>query len=263
MAGLGAALGVVLVIVVSMVAPRPTASDLLPTTSIPAVDGVSPGPTVATRSMPVEQVYGRFARGGVVTSGGTEVDVFAGSAGDLMLQTGRVAAADVFFTGGALPFTRWLPSGRYPVSTLHAEAPGSGDDRIAAAMIRVRPGDPLRWELAVTAGQDPAGLGPGEFVGYGVDSGTGCFASAEAVEWLARAGSGAWDLYSRRVEAAMFPSRNELHSVADVPIGDPNQLNVIAFASGWGDGTYPSYFGLDAAGQPLVLLTDFQILDGD
>jgi hypothetical protein len=37
---------------------------------------------------------------------------------------------------------------------------------------------------------------------------------------------------------------------------------VIVFSSGWGDGSYPSYFGLDAEGTPLVLMTDFQILDG-
>jgi hypothetical protein len=33
------------------------------------------------------------------------------------------------------------------------------------------------------------------------------------------------------------------------------------FSSGWGDGHYNSYFGLDAAGAPVALVTDFEVLD--
>jgi len=37
---------------------------------------------------------------------------------------------------------------------------------------------------------------------------------------------------------------------------------VIGFPSGYGDGSYPSYFGLDRHGNnPLVVLTAFGILD--
>ena len=59
----------------------------------------------------------------------------------------------------------------------------------------------------------------------------------------------------------MFPSGTETHVTVDVPVGDPAGLNVIAFQSGFGDGGYMSYFGLDASGRPLVLLTNFDILD--
>ena len=65
---------------------------------------------------------------------------------------------------------------------LHATV--GSDDRIAAAMIRVALGDPVRWEPALTPGQNPAGAGADQFYGYGVDSGIGCFTSAEAVEYL-------------------------------------------------------------------------------
>jgi hypothetical protein len=34
-----------------------------------------------------------------------------------------------------------------------------------------------------------------------------------------------------------------------------------AFASGFGDGAYPSYAGFDGDGQVVVVLTDFGILD--
>ncbi len=33
------------------------------------------------------------------------------------------------------------------------------------------------------------------------------------------------------------------------------------FWSGWGDGFYPVFWGLDKDGRPLVLLTDFQVTE--
>ena len=256
MVALGGILGIVLVAVIAVTAPA-SPLVLVPTAPSASADASAPaGPP----EMAIEEVYGRFARLGPVTSGGSAAQLSVSRAGDLVLQTGRVVAADVFFLFDGLPFTRWLPAGNHPVFVLHATA--ASDDRIAAAMIRVAPGDPVRWEPALTPGQDASRLPPDQFFGYGVDSGIGCFASAEAVEYLSRAGARAGDAYSARVEAAMFPSKNEFHLVADVPVGDGAALNVVAFQSGWGDGAYPSYFGLDAAGKPLVLLTTFGILNG-
>jgi hypothetical protein len=255
MAMLGGVLGIVLVAVIAVTAPA-SPSVLVPAPPSATPDASAPaGPP----EMAIEEVYGRFARLGPVTSGGSAAQLSVSRAGDLVLQTGRVVAADVFLFDN-IPFTRWLPSGTHPVFVLHAAA--GSDDRIAAAMIRVGPGDPVRWEPALTLGQDAARLPPDQFFGYGVDSGIGCFASAEAVEYLSRAGAAAGDAYSARVEAAMFPSKTEFRLVADIPLGDGTALNVVAFQSGWGDGGYPSYFGLDAEGTPFVLMTDFQILDG-
>ena len=255
MVALGGVLGIVLVAVIAVTAPGST-SVAVPVAPSATADASAPaGPP----EMAIEEVYGRFARLGPVTSGGSAAHLSVSRAGDLVLQTGRVVAADVFLFDN-IPFTRWLPSGTHPVFVLHATA--GSDDRIAAAMIRVAQGDPVRWEPALTPGQDASRLPPDQFFGYGVDSGIGCFASAEAVEYLARAGARAGDTYSARVQAAMFPSKSEFHLVADIPVGDGTGLNVVAFQSGWGDGGYPSYFGLDAAGRPVVLMTTFGILNG-
>jgi Protein of unknown function (DUF4241) len=263
MLGVGTAMGLVLVIAIGLLAPR--AGTPVGTPAAPVTAAASP--SVASRAAPpladamgVEGVYARFASGGVASAGGEPVALSTEHAGDLDLQTGRVVAGDAMYLY-PMPFTQWLAPGRHPVFVLHAVAGPPRDDRIAAALIRVAPGDPVRWELALVPGQDVARLQPGQFFGYGVDSGTGSFASAEAAEWLAGAGGRAYDEFGQRLYATMFPSRNDMHPVADIPLGDPKGLNVIAFASGWGDGSYPSYFGLDASGQPIVLLTDFQILD--
>jgi hypothetical protein len=220
-------------------------------------------PQDAMASLPpllsTEDVYAAFAEGGTATSGGEPTVLSAVPAGELMLPTGRVVAADVFFFNTE-PFTRRLPAGRHPVLLLSSSRdPGVAGD-VAAAMIRVAPGDPVSWELALVPGQDPSSLQPGEFFGYGVDSGTGCFASAEAVAALT---AGDFDEYSDQVQDGMFPSDDVAdwkHSV-DVVVDQASGANVIGFTSGFGDGGYPSWFGLDADGEPLVLLTDFGILE--
>ena len=33
------------------------------------------------------------------------------------------------------------------------------------------------------------------------------------------------------------------------------------FSSGWGDGGYASYFGLDQNNEPVTLVTDFQVIE--
>ena len=45
---------------------------------------------------------------------------------------------------------------------------------------------------------------------------------------------------------------------------DPSTgANMIAFESGWGDGRYASYWGLDRDGAPVCLLTDFEVVNMD
>jgi hypothetical protein len=206
------------------------------------------------------EIYAAFIDGGAAWSGGERTLLSAVNAGGLVLPTGRVVASDVFFFSTE-PFTRRLPAGRHPVFLLSsARDPDLAGD-VAAAMIRAAPGDPVSWELALVAGQDPTTLQPGEFFGYGVDSGTGCFASPEAVEALTLGDD--FDEYGDRVHEAMFPSDivADWKSSVDITVDPATGTNVIGFSSGFGDGAYPSWFGLDANGRPLVLLTDFGILE--
>jgi hypothetical protein len=37
--------------------------------------------------------------------------------------------------------------------------------------------------------------------------------------------------------------------------------NVAIFSSGWGDGVYTTYVGLDEHGEVVCLLTDFEIIE--
>jgi hypothetical protein len=37
--------------------------------------------------------------------------------------------------------------------------------------------------------------------------------------------------------------------------------NIAIFSSGWGDGYYPAFWGLDKFGKPLVLVIDFFVAE--
>ena len=253
---LGATLITVLAVGFVVAQPRPAPS---PFTGMPAPASGAPAtePSVPP-SMATADVYGLFAAPGAARIVGEPAVVSVMQAGDLVLPSGRVIAADVYFFG-AEPLTRVVPAGRHPVSVLEADIGPGRDRRIAAAMVRFDDGDPVSWELAVVPGQDISTLRPDEFFGYGVDSGTGCFASAEAATVLADPAR--FDAYAEEVQRRMFPTPEEARPTVDVVVDPDSGANVVGFASGFGDGLYPSWFGLDAAGEPLVLLTDFRLLD--
>ena len=95
--------------------------------------------------------------------------------------------------------------------------------------------------------------------GYGVDSGSGAFTSPEAVGILA--GQGAYERYRAAAFEAMFLEDGLIMDSTAVNVDPVTGANVVTFSSGFGDGVYATYAGLDAAGTPVVFLTDFGVLD--
>jgi Protein of unknown function (DUF4241) len=175
--------------------------------------------------------------------------------GELVLPTGRIVACDPFvFAADQPPFARGVAPGRYPVSVNVAHF--EDDARVAYAIVRLGDRPPVRWEMALLPGQDASTLEEGYFFGYGVDAGTGCFMDAEAAKLLdgrSTEENGYNEDLIDRMQATYVPTWSWL----DFPLDPVTGANVVAFSSGWGDGSYPSYWGLDDAGTPVCLVTDF------
>jgi hypothetical protein len=251
---LGGVLGIVLVVLLALLRPPSAPSDpfLRP----------AEGGAVASASFPplmeTSDVYRAFTELGTVSSSGEAAPLSVLEAGELVLPTGRVTASDVYLFDQP-PFTRTVPPGRYPVLLLRAEY--ADGDAVAAAMLRVGPGEPVGWEPATIGGVDPADVDQDTFASYGVDSGTAAFAGAEAAERLYAGDEALWEAYGDEVTRGLFPGEIEHRLSAEVFVDPASGANVIAFSSGFGDGGYPAWFGLDADGEPLVLLTDFGILE--
>ncbi len=166
----------------------------------------------------------------------------------LVLATGAIAACDPLTTSRPLAFVRRVHPGRYPVELILQSS--RGDVRVALSRVRVAEGRPTRWELAVQQGQDPRTLAPGERFGYGVDAGIGCFADP--------AGLSAY--LELRDRLAVLEDQGPTWSVG---VFEQDGGSAVLFSSGYGDGFYSSWWGVDDAGEPLVLVTDFGVLDVD
>ncbi|MFF4652256.1 DUF4241 domain-containing protein [Streptomyces sp. NPDC001380] len=181
---------------------------------------------------------------------------------DLGLPTGQVVACDPF-TGfgpyGPGPFTVSVPPGRYPVVLSAVTVTGPGEAaperphrRVAGARLTVLDAPVARWELALTEGQDLAGLGEDEFFGYGVDAGTGCFVDASAVEALGD--------HEEETEALMGGFEAVDFDAVPVRTAAPAGAEAVAFGSGWGDGVYPTWVGRTADGDAACFVTDFFVI---
>ena len=199
-----------------------------------------------------------FEDGREIATGIGRVTLRLRDAGHLLVTSGRVVACDPFTSPETEPFTRVAPTGRHAVvlSVAHFE---DGDQRVAGAMLRLGDGQPARWEMALLAAEELAELAEGEMFGYGVDSGTGCFMDEEAAQALARK-MDEDESYSDELIDEMEKTYVHTWSWANVGLGDGG-ANLVAFSTGVGDGLYASYFGLDAEGRPVSLVTDFSLFE--
>ncbi|NKJ38249.1 DUF4241 domain-containing protein [Rhizobium sp. SG570] len=180
--------------------------------------------------------------------------------GNVELTSGRIVASDPLVGPGRPALVRTVPPGDYPVTLYEAFG------RIAAGSIRFAEGKPVRWELALIPGQDINALKGEEFFGYPVDAGLGCYMDADTYaliqerEKQVRAEKSSSDInYYDDVLAPELEANKDKYTMHRPVAGERG--NVAIFWSGWGDGFYPVFWGLDAGGRPLVLFTDFGVTE--
>lgn len=183
------------------------------------------------------------------------------AAGDIVIVSERIAAADPFVALAEQPaFVQPVPNGAFPVRLAVAAFP-TGGLRVTFARVDFAPRPAVRWTMALIEGQDTAELGADEIFGYGVDAGTGAFfdpVAGKAARTLLEANADAWEQWQTDGEALGPKIIGPYQFLLNLPLGD---ANVIMFGSGWGDGFYASWFGYDAEGRVVVLVTDFQTID--
>lgn len=181
---------------------------------------------------------------------------------DLALPSGKIVACDpscLEFRPDRVPFTRLAPKGLHPVSLCLAKLDCAtwSEEWVACAMVRFSPAPAVKWEMAVLPNQNEADLPAGEFLGYGVDAGLGCFIDAKAAEKLTE--KEAEVLYFERLLDELQKD-GQFRSWAETVVDPDTGANLVAFSTGYGDGAYPSYWGIDSAGESCCLVTDFGIL---
>jgi hypothetical protein len=185
--------------------------------------------------------------------------------GQVVLPTGQVVGCDpLVFADAQPPFTVTIPPGAYPlhawVAVLHHDGGSEWERRVAALQLVIRAQPTIRWELALTDGQDQTDLGDGEYFGYIVDAGTATLADLTAARALEE-----WDFdqVDKVFVAARLPEKpvpGAIGAVTDQATG----ANILTVCSGWGDGVYPTFVGYTPHGEVASFVTDFMVVpDGN
>lgn len=196
-------------------------------------------------------------------------ELYSQEIGTLHVKTGKIVANDPLVMFETESFTETFPTGVFPVQLAIAKVSATAgvasegeeqqpDERVAYARIVFANRPVASWKMAVWENSDITQLAANEFFGYGVDSGTGSFMDASACQLLEQE-SEKNDQFFETLSEEMDKTYKHTRSWYVKDLGNGNQ--VAMFSTGWGDGSYASYIGMDEEGQIVRLVTDFYLYD--
>lgn len=176
----------------------------------------------------------------------------------LKVTSGKIIACDplIFHKNH---FEHTIQPGTYPVVAWW------NNDLIAGAELKLAESKVNEWKMATKPGQNISELEEGYIFGYPVDTGLGCFADVEAIEKLEEIenrlqqelGDEFISLYDDLIDDILTEHDDEWGNCI---VCEETGSNVIMFRSGYGDGFYPSYWGIDEKGNIVSIVTDFNVL---
>lgn len=175
--------------------------------------------------------------------------------GHLNVTSGNIVACDPLVQPDRRPYIRTIPPGRYLVEWL-------GRDRPALLVLwlhdrlTLKP-NALRWEMALLAGQSLDDLAENELFGYPVDAGLGCFMDQDAAKAMNERNEKEFEKpdYISYYDDVLADELGDALALDHYPLGAGSSSNAAICQSGWGDGTYPSYWGIDETGTPAMPLS--------
>ena len=200
--------------------------------------------------------------------GNREVDVL--DIGAVHFPSGTIFACDPLVElEDTPPFIQTIPAGTYPVKICVVPSEKYGD-RYACVKVEVSREKPVRYELGMTGKEDlDEELDEDEYFGFGVDAGMGCVADIQTqaafkTYWAKRLEEDPDidpynDLFCDLLEenAKACPKYQLSHGDWINWTVPDTDCNLPIFASGWGDGYYPVYFGYDAKGKVCAVYVRF------
>ena len=190
--------------------------------------------------------------------------------GTVHFPTGQIFACDPLVElEDTLPFLQTIPAGTYPVKICVVPSEQYGD-RYACVKVEVSQEKPVRYELGMVGNEDlDEELGEDEYFGFGVDAGMGCVADIQTqaafkAYWAKRLEEDPDidpynDLFCDLLEenAKAYPKyQGDCGDWLNWTVPGTD-CNLPIFASGWGDGYYPVYFGYDAKGKICAVYVRF------
>ena len=192
--------------------------------------------------------------------------------GPLSLPSGRLIAADplVGLSRDTPPFNRSVPPGEYNVQLcILSDDPRKSYGEYAAARVCFTDRPAVRFEQALVGTEDPSGMQAGKSFGFPVDTGMACFCDAEVCAALCgfeeqmQQQKPDSDLYND-LWCGLLEENARLHPAYQSDSGDWLNFRIPAtpyhlplFRSGYGDGCYTTYWGIDADGNVCQAIIEF------
>jgi len=190
---------------------------------------------------------------------GSKMTCVIKNAGKVNLPSGRVCIADPYMIDpDDHTIQQVFSPGHYPIRLCLAsiENGENSDTRVASAMMLLNDNEVVSWTPAQYEGIEPEkDLEEDESRGYGVDLATSCFVSTEMLAGFTDEED--YEKLSDQLTKAITVADEQNKYSCEVVL---NGQNMIAFQSGFGDGFYYNWIGLDSEGQPCMLLTAFDVL---
>jgi hypothetical protein len=188
--------------------------------------------------------------------------------GDLKVPTGKIVACDPLVTINFTPFNKAVKPGIYPVKIYVAQTKTSGD-RYAIAKLEFSTKKADKWVLALHDGEDTSELkNPDDYFGFPVDAGLGGFFDYKAALEYAKfedqfqKDHPGGNIYTDYLATEFKKNATDPKEDGDwINLKIPNSdLNITMFRSGYGDGSYPAYWGMTKNNEIVSLVIDFLVL---
>jgi len=190
--------------------------------------------------------------------------------GTISIPTGQLLVRDplVSMGRGEAPYFVKSPTGEFPL-TVCAVVSEDDCDRYAAIKMTFNDNEAVKFEEALVGNENLEGLQDGDFFGFNVDAGLGCIADTKVRDALCDFED---DFYKKNPEgniyddhySKIFAENYKKHPEHQRSAGDwinfqipGTDYNIAFFQSGFGDGSFPVYFGYDKDGGICSLIVQF------
>ncbi len=177
------------------------------------------------------------------------------SIGNVSLPSGKVVVRDplVYLSADEKPYLVQAPKGNFPVTVAVAKSEEWGE-RYAVVKVEFTKEKPVVYREALIGIEELEGVTADDYFGFPVDAGLGCIADVEALPYFDKYLSelnvdNVYDDYFAGLFAQSYREnpKNQREAGDWINWTVPNtDYQIPMFASGFGDGSYPVYFGYDA-----------------
>jgi len=168
--------------------------------------------------------------------------------GKIKIETGKIIVGDPITMSDAEPYKQVFPIGNFPVELAYSCC--SNGKSVAYSRIKFSNQEVMKWTFALFPDQAEINLIDTTFYCFGVDAGMAIFID-EKVNMELTKRNAEWYLLFNKMEQVNYTGF--IHSFEN--------RNLAMFSTGYGDGCYGVYIGLDKDNKICRLLVDFAIVN--